>query len=120
MAPTCSLYNVLLSLPPSSSLSPALSVIIPLGSCPDLIMKKDEQPPVALTPLTPQRAQHLPHLSLSFDSSSPQRALDTREWKSNPRVQVRVAVLRIPLSVTVWLPHEEWVCSWVRMMQTWV
>ncbi|XP_048886555.1 dual specificity protein phosphatase MPK-4-like isoform X2 [Brienomyrus brachyistius] len=65
----------------------------------DLIMKKDEQPPVALTPQTaqpplaltlqtPQRAQQLPYLLLSSDSSSPQRALDTWEWKSSLRVQM--------------------------------
>lgn len=63
------------------------------GSCPDLIMSRNEQPdsrpvPMALTPQLPPRTHRPLCLSVSSDSNGRFKALETQEWKNNLKAQV--------------------------------
>ncbi|XP_076861740.1 uncharacterized protein LOC143514438 isoform X2 [Brachyhypopomus gauderio] len=66
------------------------------GSCPDLIMSRNDQPdprpvPLALTPQLPPRAHRPLCISVSSDSNGRFKALETPEWKNNLKAQMEQA-----------------------------
>ncbi|KAF5903896.1 Dual specificity protein phosphatase MPK-4, partial [Clarias magur] len=63
-----------------------------IGSCPDLMMSRNEQrelrpAPVALTPQLPPRTHRPLFFSVSSDSNGRFKALETQEWKNNLKAQ---------------------------------
>ncbi|TSK45838.1 Dual specificity protein phosphatase 3 [Bagarius yarrelli] len=67
-----------------------------IGSCPDLMMSRNEQrelrpAPVALTPQLPPRTHRPLCLSVSSDSNGRFKALETQEWKNNLKAQMEQA-----------------------------
>ncbi|KAK3526573.1 hypothetical protein QTP70_030716 [Hemibagrus guttatus] len=67
-----------------------------IGSCPDLMMSRNEQrelrpSPVALTPQLPPRNHRPLCLSVSSDSNGRFKALETQEWKNNLKAQMEQA-----------------------------
>ncbi|KAG9334384.1 hypothetical protein JZ751_008133 [Albula glossodonta] len=68
----------------------------PTGSCPDLIMSRNEQlearrVAMALTPQLPPRTHRPLCLSISSDSNGRFKALETQEWKNNLKAQMEQA-----------------------------